>query len=109
LARIYPEYPASTYFLVLAQGLQAHQAHQALRALQALQLLQGPPSLVLAQVLQGLQPLQGLPSPLAEVSLIDYSQSTKKSQETLLLQITPLIFSYTFTSFLLNKTLLASK
>jgi hypothetical protein len=58
------------------------------------------------QVRQVLQALQVLPSPLlfSAAPLIDCSQSTKKSQETLKLQITPLISSYTFTSFIFDKT-----
>jgi hypothetical protein len=62
---------------------------QALQALQAL------------QVLQVLQVLQALPSPLlvSPAAAVDYSQSPKMSRETLKLQITPLLSSYTFTSF----------
>jgi hypothetical protein len=70
---------------VLAQALQALQVLQALQALQALRVL--------------LSPL--LVSPAA---VVDCSQSTKMSQETLTLQITPLISSYPFTSFLFDKT-----
>jgi len=74
--------------LVLAQVLQALQALQVLQVPQALQAPQAPPSPLLA-------------SPAA---VIDCSPSTKTSQETLKLQITPLISSYTFTSFLFDKT-----
>jgi hypothetical protein len=74
--------------LVLAQVLQALQALQVLQVPQALQAPQAPPSPLLA-------------SPAA---VIDCSPSTKMSQETLKLQITPLISSYTFTSFLFDKT-----
>jgi hypothetical protein len=80
-----PRYPASIFFLVLAQVLQV---------LQALQVLQVP------------QALQTPPSPLrvSLAAVIDCSQSTKLSPGTLKLQITPLISSYTFTSFLFDKT-----
>jgi len=95
---------------VLAQVLQVLQA---LQALQGLRVLQALPSPLLAQVLQALQALQALqvlqplPSPLlVSAAVIDCSPSTKKSQETLKLQITPLISSYTLTSFLFDKTLL---
>jgi hypothetical protein len=64
---------------------------------------------VLAQVLQVVQVLQALqtpPSPLrvSPAAVIDCSQLTKLPQGTLKLQITPLISSYTFTSFLFDKT-----
>jgi hypothetical protein len=73
---------------------------QVLQALQALQVLQAP------QALQALQALPTPPSPLlaSPAAVIDCSQSTKLSQETLKLQITPLISSYTFTSFIFDKT-----
>ncbi len=91
LGKDIPRYPASIFFLVLAQALQVVQA------LQALQVLQAP---------QALQTLQTPPSPLrvSPAAVIDCSQSTKLSPGTLKLQITPLISSYTFTSFLFNKT-----
>jgi hypothetical protein len=78
----------------MVQVLQAHQAHQVLRILQA------------HQAHQAHQVVPALPAPVQEaplfaVSPVFYcSQSTLKSQETLSLQITPLISSYAFTSFL---------
>ena len=77
-----PPYPASTFLAqVLAQVL-----------VQAL-----------VQVLQGLQVLQVLQAPQAvqAVRVSVRSQSPKMSPETLKLQITPLISSFTFTSFFL--------
>jgi hypothetical protein len=67
------------------------------RAFQAFLVLQ---LLRALQLLRVLQLLQALPSPV--LALIDYSQSMKKSQETLKLQITPLISSYAFISFFLK-------
>jgi hypothetical protein len=83
-----PRYPVSIFFLVLAQVLQVVQVLQALQALQVPQAPQTPPS-----------PLRVSPA-----AVIDCSQSTKLSPGTLKLQITPLISSYTFTSFLFDKT-----
>ena len=54
----------------------------------------------LVQVLQGLQVLQVLQAVQA-VRVSVRSQSPKMSPETLKLQITPLISSFTFTSFFL--------
>jgi hypothetical protein len=70
------------------QVLQAHQAHQAHQVVLAL-------------------PAPVQEAPLVEAPPVFYcSQSTLKSQETSSLQITPLISSYAFTSFLFEKTLL---
>jgi hypothetical protein len=60
------------------------------------------------QALQALQVLQALPSPLlvSPAATIDCSHSRQKSPETLKLQITPQISSFTLTSFPFDKTLL---
>jgi hypothetical protein len=62
--------------------------------------------LVLAQAPQAPQALQTPPSPLrvSPAVVIDCSQSTKLSQGTLKLLITPLISSFTFPSFIFDKT-----
>jgi hypothetical protein len=93
-----PPYAASTFLAqVLVQVLQGLQALQALQAPQAPQAVQVS---VLVQVLQGLQVLQVLQAPQA-VRVSVRSQSPKMSPETLKLQKTPLISSFTFTSFFL--------
>ena len=98
-----PRYPVSICVLV-----QVLQVLQALQVLQVLRVPQAPPSelLQLLQLLPSLQVLPSLPFQLVSAAaVIDCSQSTKKSQETLKLQIPPIISSYIHTSFNFNKTL----
>jgi hypothetical protein len=57
------------------------------------------------RVLQATQAAQAQPQPflVSPAAVVDCSQSTKMSQETLTLQITPIISSYALSSFLFDK------